>query len=273
MNQAIGIIGCGHIAQALLQAWKKQNMLSKWQFILANRSPGKLKRISQQFGVLSAPSNESLVERSRVVILAMKPQDLQTAVEALSSIFSDEHIIVSLAAGFSIQQLQKMISKKLPVVRIMPTASIQEGVGVIGYSASAGAVASHSTMDLIRALFEPLGLLVESQEGESFGALTVACASGLGFVFELMQYWQEWLEEHDFDPETARKMVVETFLGASLLSRGQETQTLDELQARVISKKGVTAAGLASIRELEVERALRYSFEKAALRERELAGS
>jgi pyrroline-5-carboxylate reductase len=97
----------------------------------------------------------------------------------------------------------------------------------------------------------------------------VACSSGTGFIFEMMLYWQEWLEEHGFDGEVARRMTTETFLGASLLAT-QSKESIDELQARVTSKKGVTAAGLQSMRELEIERALRISFEKAAMRNKEI---
>jgi pyrroline-5-carboxylate reductase len=65
-------------------------------------------------------------------------------------------------------------------------------------------------------------------------------------------------------------MTIETFVGASLLA-AQARERVEDLQARVTSKKGVTAAGLQSMRELEIERALRISFEKAAMRNKEMA--
>ena len=86
-----------------------------------------------------------------------------------------------------------------------------------------------------------------------------------------MLYWQEWLEEHGFASHVARKMTVETFLGAALLASENKDAPIDDLLSKVASKKGITQAGLESMRELEIERALRYSFEKAALRNQELA--
>ena len=77
--------------------------------------------------------------------------------------------------------------------------------------------------------------------------------------------------ERGFEPDVARKMVIETFLGASQLAEQSKGTQLEDLQSKVTSKKGVTAAGLQSMRELEIERALRISFEKAALRNQELA--
>jgi len=87
----------------------------------------------------------------------------------------------------------------------------------------------------------------------------------------MMMYFQDWIEERGFEPDVARKMVVETFLGAAKLAAVNPDQSLEDLQNKVTSKKGVTAAGLESMREFEIERALRYSFEKAALRNQELA--
>jgi pyrroline-5-carboxylate reductase len=87
-----------------------------------------------------------------------------------------------------------------------------------------------------------------------------------------MQYWQEWIEEHGFDPEIARQMVVQTFLrcGGTCRAR-QRTPRCTIFRIAWFPRKGVTAAGLQSMRELEIERALRYSFEKAVLRDQEIS--
>ena len=152
-------------------------------------------------------------------------------------------------------------------VRIMPNTPVKIGSGVVGYCLSPEA---NHLSGMMEDLLSPLGLVMSVQEGEEFEALTVSCSSGVGFVFEFMQYWQEWLEEHGFGPEDARSMTVKTFLGASELATQLENLSLQELQSKVTSRKGVTAAGLDSMRELELERGLRYSFEKAVLRDREL---
>ena len=150
----------------------------------------------------------------------------------------------------------------------MPNTPLKIGEGVIGYALDKD---SDDTRALIEALFAPISLTVEANEGEPFEALTVGAASGVGFVFELMVYWQEWLEEHNFDPKVARDLTVKTFLGAASLAENSETASLEQLLSNVTSKKGVTAAGLQSMRELELERGLRYSFEKAVMRDRELS--
>ena len=89
----------------------------------------------------------------------------------------------------------------------------------------------------------------------------------------MMQIWQEWIEQFEIDPETAKQMTLGTFLGTAMLAEKSPNLNFYELQTKVVSKKGVTAAGLEGMRDGEIDRILRISFEKAALRNRELGKS
>lgn len=265
--QKIGFLGVGNMAQAMVKGLLEGKVVPNTSIFAFNRSPGKLQKATELFGFQSCSSNEEVIEKADVIILAMKPQDLITAIDPLTSVFSEKQIVVSLAAGVELRTLEK----KLPqcrIVRLMPNTPSLINRGVIGYVTNS----EDDFIDtLMEDLFKPLGTVLRVEDEDQFEALMVSCSSGTGFVFELMQYWQEWIEERGFDPEVAKKMTVETFLGAALLATQSKGTPLEELQNKVTSKKGVTAAGLESMRELEVERALRYSFEKAALRNRELA--
>lgn len=262
----IGFIGCGNISEAIIKGWIESGTVKANNIYASNRSEGKLQKVVATYGIHGVTSEE-LLEHADVVVLGMKPQDLQAAVEPLESAFDPEQIVISLAAGIPIQTLAKTLASSKKLIRLMPNTPIRLRKGVIGYCLSYDAQHLDS---LVEDLFSPLGLVIQADEGEAFEALTVSCSSGVGFVFELMQYWKEWLEEHDFDPKVAQAMTVQTFLGAAELATAASEVDLLEHQARVTSKKGVTWAGLDSMRELEVERVLRYSFEKAALRDREI---
>lgn len=263
----VGFLGAGHMAQAIISGWIKNKNLDPADVYVTNRTPGKAKKLAEVYGVQFCENNEDVIEACDMVILATKPQDLESAVEPIASSFQDSHVVVSLAAGVTLYSLKKLIPARVTLVRLMPNTPLQIGEGVIGYALTQPDLVIERR---IEHLFQPLGLVVKLDEGDAFQALTVGAASGTGFVFELMIYWQEWLEEHGIEPEIAKEMTIKTFLGASLLAQ-QSQGTLEELQSKVTSKKGVTASGLQSMRELEIERLLRYSFEKAVLRDSELA--
>jgi pyrroline-5-carboxylate reductase len=266
-NRKIGFIGAGNMAQAMIKALVDSKSVAAGNIYATNRSPGKLKKVEDLFGVRPMSTNEELVEICEIVVVAVKPQDLAQVLEPIASSFHPGHLVISIAAGFSTKSLQKLIPGAGGVARAMPNTPATIRKAVVGYCLGENSGAYQGTVE---DFLKPLGLVVPADEGDQFVALTVSCGSGTGFVFEVMQYWQEWVEEHGFDPETARKMVVQTFLGAAELAAASEAVSIQDLQDRVVSKKGVTFAGLQSMRELEVERALRYSFEKAALRDQEI---
>lgn len=267
-GRKFGFIGVGNMAQAIISAWIDSGLVPATSIWASNRTPGKLKKVCEQFGIQSCATNEELIETCQVVILAMKPQDMIGAMESISSSFSREHIVISLAAGVTLGRLKRLLPEVTQWVRFMPNTPARIRKGVSGYCLAREAGHLKPMMDR---LLEPLGAVFPAEDEDHLTSLAIASSAGVGFVFELMQYWQEWLEEHDFSPDQAREITVKTFLGTGLLADQNSSMSLLDLQSRVTSKKGITAAGLDSMRELEIERLLRYSFEKAALRDREIS--
>jgi len=262
----IGFLGAGHMSQAMIKGLL-ENGLDANKIYVSNRTPGKLQKLSESHKVQICSSNEELVETCDVVIIAVKPQDLLAAIEPISQAFLERQIVISLAAGLRMDTLEKHLPQ-CRLVRLMPNTPTLISKGLIGYL-------THDEDEALKTVVEdlcaPLGSVFEMSDEDQFESFMIACSSGTGFVFELMTYWHEWMIEHGFDEEIAQKMTIETFLGASLLAQKSPDLGLEELQSRVTSKKGVTSAGLESMRELEIERALRISFEKAALRNKEMS--
>lgn len=263
----VGFIGVGNMSQAIIRRLIGSGVLRPDQIFGTNRSPGKLHKLQEQLGIQIAKTNEELVDSCQVVIIATKPQDLLPALEPIASSFLPNQILISLAAGLRLDTLSKTVPA-CRVVRVMPNTPAQFGEGVVGYCT---AKLDAGLKTIVEDLFNPMGLVVGLEEGESFDALAVACASGTGFVLELMEYWQDWIEERGVESKVARAMAVQTFLGAAKLAAQLPETEISDLIAKVASKKGITEAGLQSMRELELERGLRYSFEKADLRNKELS--
>ncbi|MEZ4872865.1 MAG: pyrroline-5-carboxylate reductase [Bdellovibrionales bacterium] len=262
----IGFIGAGNMGQAIIRGLLAGGM-DPQRICATAKTKRKLDYLESKYGIRTLKNNEEVVDICDVIILAVKPQDLYEVIEPIAKSFSDDKIVISLAAGIPLVNLKKWLLDVNKIIRLMPNTPVNLGKGLIGYCMSEAA--EYLSSDLEHFL-SPLGEVIFADEDDPFQALTVGCGSGVGFVFEIMIYWQEWLEEHGFSAVDARKMVVQTFLGASELAKSQEQTTIEELQRKVVSKKGVTHAGLNSMRELEMERALRVSFEKAVLRDKEL---
>ncbi|MBO9667911.1 MAG: pyrroline-5-carboxylate reductase [Bdellovibrio sp.] len=264
--QKIGFLGAGNMAQAMIKGLIEGGIPAN-HIYASNRSEGKLIKLVEQYKINAASTNEELIDTCDIIILAIKPQDLLTALEPVGRVFDENKIVISVVAGIRMEKLERFLNGAR-LSRVMPNTPSLIGRGVIGYLLNDD---DDDALDsTVADLFAPLGRVIKVGDEDQFEALMVSCSSGTGFVFEMMMYWQDWIEEHGFSVEEARVMTIETFVGASLLA-AQAREGVEDLQARVTSKKGVTAAGLQSMRELEIERALRISFEKAAMRNKEMA--
>lgn len=268
MKEVIGFIGAGNMAHVLIEGWLGKNLVQASDVVVSNRTPGKLQKLSDQLKVRTVTTNEAVADEADVVIIAVKPQDFESAIEPISKSFGEDQLVISLAAGVTLRKLKKLLPHCKQLVRLMANTPAKVMQGSFAYCSNHANIRADMFMER---MFKPLGFILKLEEGDAFEAFSVASSAGVGFVFELMIYWQEWLEEHGLDPDVAQQLTIHTFLGTAKLALHSDPQTLEELQARVTSKKGITAAGLDSMRELEIERLLRYSFEKSALRDRELA--
>lgn len=263
----IGFLGTGNLAQAMMKRMIDTGKIKPSQIYGANRSEGKVKKLAETLGINFCSTNEELVETVDWVILGIKPQDLLSAIEPIASAFSEKQVVLSLAAGLTLKTLQSRVPQAC-WGRLMPNTPSQIGQGIIGCFISEE---NSWVRDQVSDVLSPLGNIVHVKEEESLTSVAIASGSGVGFVYELMIYWQDWLEEHGFSRDLAREVTVKTFLGASMMATKHTENSLEDLQNKVASKKGITAAGLQSIRELEIERSLRISFEKASMRDQELA--
>jgi pyrroline-5-carboxylate reductase len=266
-GKKIGILGTGNMGQTLIRAIVESGVVEAHQIYASNRSYKKLAKVVEKWGVNEVKDPEDLTDLCDVIFLATKPQDIWEAIEPFNMEFLSHHTVISLAAGITLESLSKFLPNVHSIARVMPNTPSRIRRGVVGYCVSDGAEAS---ADLIEDLLGPLGFVVRLEEGEAYEAFTVAAASGPGFLFELMQIWQEWLEDYDFSPEESRRIVAETFSGTAELAKRDPTVSFNDLQGQVTSKGGVTFAGLESMREMELDRLIRVSFEKAVLRDREL---
>ena len=264
----LGFLGCGQMAQNLIQGCLNKGEVPFSRIFVSGRKLSKLQRVAKKLEVQAVQDNEELLEKADLIFLCVKPGDHREVLKSISNSFSKRHTLFSVMAGVTLETLKKQLNSFHRIVRLMPSLSVSLGRGILPFASYKN---QESLQVFVGEILKPLGLLVPLEDEEQMGALTVASSSGVAFIFELMEYWLEWLQEQGFTYEKAKEMTVEIFLGASLYSEKQIHRKLMDLQKEVTSEKGVTLFGLKSMRELELERILRLSFEKASLREKQLS--
>jgi pyrroline-5-carboxylate reductase len=165
---------------------------------------------------------------------------MNAVLEEMKESITKDHIIISIAAGIKIETIQSFLGQDVPVIRVMPNtpALIQKGVSF----ASAGETVTPAYMNIALEIIKAVGIVFIVDE-VMMDAVTAVSGSGPGFVFKLMECFVEATEKQGFDKDTSKKMVIQTFLGASLLAESSEL-SLSGLRKMVTSPGGTTEAGL-----------------------------
>jgi pyrroline-5-carboxylate reductase len=194
---------------------------------------------SAQISFMRAPPP---VEKSAfdLVIVAVKPQLVDTVLPDYASRLAKTGFVASIAAGCSIARLCTLVGGA-PVVRVMPNLPAAIGAGVSGLCADPSASAEQR--NVIQALMEAVGTSLWVDSEDKLDRLTAIAGSGPGYVFEIARSYIAAAEALGFSPAEARQLVLGTMAGTIAMAQSSD-ESIDALRTSVTSKAGTTAAGL-----------------------------
>jgi pyrroline-5-carboxylate reductase len=176
-------------------------------------------------------------------------------------------IIVSLAAGVTIETFESILGSDAVVLRSMPNTPAVVGKAVTGLAA--GTRASETDIAVVRRLFETVGSVVEVPESQ-IDALSTISGSGPAYVFLLIEALTEAAVGKGFTEAEARLMAERTFIGAAALleATGEDPA---ELRRRVTSPKGTTERAIAVLQAAHLDGVFAEATDAALARAKELA--
>ena len=260
---ALAIIGGGKIGEALLSGLVRRGA---GDVVVCERSPERGAELRARYGV-DVLDLAGAAERARVLLLAVKPQDIDVLLGALAPhVDPARHLVVSVAAGVPTTRIEAALPAGTPVVRVMPNtpALVDEGMSVL----SAGAHAAESDLDEAEALLAAVGQVRRVPESQQ-DAVTALSGSGPAYFFYLVEAMVDAGILLGLPRALAADLIVQTALGAAVMMRDSGEHPV-QLREAVSSPGGTT---IAAIRELEkhgVRAALMAAIEAAHARSVEL---
>ncbi|MBN1625609.1 MAG: pyrroline-5-carboxylate reductase [Deltaproteobacteria bacterium] len=266
IDDKIGFIGVGNMAEALIKGLIKSGLYSPDRIASSDNDTLKLKNKSETYGIRACYSNRELVQASSIIVLSVKPQVIKAVLSEIAGYLEPDQLVISIAAGITINLIQDAIGKDKPIIRVMPNtpALIQRGISAL----SGGGTAAREHMNKAQEIFNAVGKTVIVDEG-MMDAITAISGSGPGFVFRIMESFVEAGERLGFDRDTALMLVKQTFLGASHLADESES-SLSKLREMVTSPGGTTAAGLSAFEDRGLSEVISYGLKAARDRSVEL---
>lgn len=236
----IGFLGAGNMATALAQGFISGKLAKPEETYFYDVVSEKSRELAHRLGGHSAKTIRPLMQSCETIILAVKPQNARELLPEVAPWAGPKHLFISILAGTPTRKIEPHIGGQPRVVRVMPNTP-----ALVGAGASAIARGSHATqadVEVALALFRSVGVAVEVEEAQ-IDAVTAISGSGPAYFFYLMEALMSAGEELGLDPEIARKLVLQTALGAATLA-DQSPDTPATLRANVTSKGGTTEAGI-----------------------------
>ncbi|MNT16098.1 Pyrroline-5-carboxylate reductase [compost metagenome] len=202
-----------------------------------------------------------------MVLLAVKPNNLDDAVGALAPHWTSETTLVSILAGKTIADISRLLPESIPVVRVMPNTPSLIGCGMAAFAANA-ATSSEQKASAVR-LFEAVGEVVELPEAY-FDSVTGLSGSGPAYVFLIIEALIEAGVYQGLPRRIARQLVLQTVIGSSKMVKETGMHPA-ELKEQVTSPGGTTAAGLQVLEGAAIRSILIQSVKAATQRSEKLS--
>jgi pyrroline-5-carboxylate reductase len=242
MNR-IAFIGGGNMAQALIAGMVRHGAQPGGIAVAEPRAEA-LQELSRQYGVATYTDNAAAAEGAALLVLAVKPQMMAEVCRGLRTVVQQYRpVVVSIAAGIRIAQLERWLDAALPIVRCMPNTPAMFGAGATGLYAN-GRVSAPQRAEAQHVL-DAAGLTVWVPTEDQLDIVTALSGSGPAYFFLMVEALENAAFAQGLSRETARALAAQTALGAGrmLIESGDSAATLRQ---KVTSPHGTTQAALES---------------------------
>ena len=259
----IGFIGGGNMAEALIKGIAVKHA---GDIMVSEPREDRRAYLEKTYGIKTTPDNKEVVRNCNIIILAVKPQNMDDVTAQIADVISEDKIIVSIAAGITLSYLSSRLNTA-KIIRVMPNtpALVQEGMSVM----SMCECMHDKEIGLIKDIFMSIGILISLPE-KYMDAVTALSGSGPAFIAYFIEAMIEGGIKTGLSKDNATELAVQTLLGtAKLLDTGISPSKLREM---VTSPKGTTAAGLKVFEEKGLKEGVIAAIEAAVNRARELGG-
>jgi pyrroline-5-carboxylate reductase len=260
----IAILGTGKIGESLLAGLHS----SGWNDIVATaRREERAAELRERHDVEATTSNADAVRGADVVVVAVKPQDIDGLLGEVGALFAPEQTVLSIAAAIPTAAIERRVGPDVPVVRAMPNAPsiVHEGVAGI----CAGSHASREHVERAAEVLRAVGGVVEVPE-EYMDAVTAVSGSGPAYFALLAEAMIEAGILLGLSREVSTQLVVQTMLGTAKLLRDEQLHPV-ELREAVTSPGGTTTHAIRELEQAGVRAAFLNAINAAMKRSKELA--
>lgn len=265
-GRTIGFIGAGNMAEAMIRGLLEARLVTADQIIASEIVEAKRQQIRLRYSIHTVTEGRDVGLKASILVLAVKPQDMEAALQGIAASVDQTKTIISVAAGTTIAFIAERLPAKARIVRAMPNAPALVLAGAAGIAK--GEYATAEDLQIAEAIFAAVGKAVVVEE-KHLDAVTGLSGSGPAYVFLFVEALADAGVKVGLARDVAGLLAAQTVLGAAkmVLESGRHPAELKDL---VASPGGTTIAGLYALERGGLRGTLIEAVEAATIRSREL---
>ncbi len=242
-------IGLGNMASAIIRGMHKSGLFAAKSLYGHDISIDKMQQLEEETGLIPCPSNQEAVQQADVVVLAVKPQMLDTVLTEISPALHGDKLLISIAAGKPLDWYQRYLPDNTPLIRVMP--NINARVGAASSALCGNAQITEQQMHIAEALFHTVGETYRMEE-KMFSAFTAICGSAVAFAFMYIDALASAGVKAGFSRELATQLAIQSTAGCMQLLAIEGSHPMQVVD-QICSPAGTTIEGVHKLRELGFE--------------------
>lgn len=264
----IAFIGGGNMARSLIGGLIADGF-SAQHLHVSDPNPSNLQSLSDSYPIQTFSDNVPAITDCNVVILAIKPQQLQSVAKQLAPHWQSDTLLISIAAGIRLEDISRWLEQdKAAIVRAMPNTPslVQAGATAL----FANEYVNNAQHELAESVLRSVGLALWVDNETKIDAVTALSGSGPAYFFLVMEAMENAAIELGLDPEIARLLCIQTAFGSAKMAL-ESDEVAATLRQQVTSPGGTTERGLHELEDGDLRGLFENALVAAALRSRELA--
>ncbi|WP_139902050.1 pyrroline-5-carboxylate reductase [Clostridium thermarum] len=243
MNKKIGFIGCGNMGQAMIGGIIKSGITSPENIITSDMNESFLHSMKNKYGLLTTLDNTEVASFSDIIILAVKPNIYEKVIKEISPVVKQDVLIITIAAGITIDFVKRAFGRDMKVVRTMPNTPALVGEGMTALSKNSS-VTDEDLKDAI-SIFESFGK-AEVIDEKLMDSIPAVSGSSPAYVFMFIEALADGAVLRGMPRDKAYKFAAQAVLGAAkmVLETGEHPGSLKD---KVCSPGGTTIEAVYSL--------------------------
>jgi pyrroline-5-carboxylate reductase len=262
----IGFLGAGRMATALARGFIQGGLAAKTDILASDPVGAARKAFSEESGAKAIDDNLEVAQFARVLLLAVKPDQVANVLREISNFLTGEHLLISIAAGVTLARLEQGSGGRGRVVRVMPNTPALLGASATAFAA--GSTATPADVKLVEKLFSAVGIAMQVKES-LLDAVTGLSGSGPAFAYLFIEALSDGGVAAGLPRDVATRLAAQTVMGSArmVLETGKHPGALKDM---VTSPGGTTIEGLHELEKGKLRGAVISAVRAAAEKSRKL---